>query len=304
MKLIRVATRKSALALAQTRRFIAQLKALHPGLEVEELQVTTTGDRVLDRPLAEVGGKGLFLKELEEELLRGGADLAVHSLKDVPPDLPPGLSIVCVPEREDPRDVLVTRGARSLLELPPGARIGTSSLRRAVQVRLLRGDVEVVSVRGNVGTRLSKCQNGEVDAVLLARAGLNRLELTGSEEGLVFTDLSPAEVLPAVGQGALGIECSSLRQDLVELLARLASPEATIAVAAERGLMKEIEGDCRTPVAAYAVRDGAELYLRGFLSDVEGTEVRRGERRRSFPTTFEEAHELGRDLGRELRARV
>src|SRR5690606_15375480 len=198
---VRVATRKSALALAQTRAFVAELVKIHPGLRVEEVPLTTTGDRIQDRALAAIGGKGLFVKEIEEALLDGRADFAVHSLKDVPPELPPGLVIGCTPLREDARDVLVSSDGRGLAELPARARVGTSSLRRKVQIEALRPDLEVVALRGNVDTRLSKCAAGEVAAIVLARAGLARLGLLAR----VTETLAPDVMIPAVAQGALGI---------------------------------------------------------------------------------------------------
>src|SRR5262245_41004327 len=196
------ATRRSALALAQCRAFIARLRAAHPDLELVEEQVVTTGDKIQDRPLSEVGGKGLFVKEIEEALLSRRADLAVHSIKDVPGELPAGLGIVCIPLREDPRDVLVSPKYGALERLPRGATVGTSSLRRAVSLRAARPDLTIVPMRGNVDTRLRKVDSGECDAIVLARAGLVRLGLEGRA-----TEILPVEVsLPAIGQGALGIE--------------------------------------------------------------------------------------------------
>jgi hydroxymethylbilane synthase len=292
-----VATRKSALALAQSRAFIARLAALHPSVTFEELLVTTTGDVVQDRALAEIGGKGLFVKEIEEALLDGRADMAIHSLKDVPPALLPSLSIGCVPEREDPRDVLVSRGARKLSELPPGSRIGTGSLRRRVQLLAHRGDLEVVPIRGNVDTRLRKAESGELDAVILARAGLNRL---GWSERAT-ENIEPEVMLPAVGQGALGIEQRSDDQAVSELLAPLSHPDTKILVTAERGVMHAINGNCTTPVAAFGVRRGGSLYLRAFLAEPDGSRPRRAEVTLPFPATPEAAEQIGKELATELR---
>lgn len=293
-----VATRRSELALAQCRAWIAELVRSRPDLEVEELHVVTTGDRITDRPLADIGGKGLFLKEIEEALVDGRADLAVHSMKDVPPDLHPRLTIGCVPEREDPRDVLVSRTGRALVDLPPGTRIGTSSLRRAVQAQEANRNVEVVPLRGNVGTRIRKCREGAVDAVLLARAGINRLGL-GHE---VTEDLAPEQFLPAVGQGALAIEHRADDDQLRELLAPLQHLETAITVEAERGVMASVEGDCKTPVAAFALREGNDLWLRALLAAPDGTRLRRAETRVTWPGSSAEAGRVGRELGARLKA--
>lgn len=292
-----VATRKSALALAQSRAFIARLQALHPALRVTELQVTTTGDVVQDRSLAEIGGKGLFVKEIEEALLDGRADIAIHSLKDVPPQLLPSLSIECIPEREDPRDVLASRSGLPLAELPSGSRVGTGSLRRRVQLLAYRGDLEVVPIRGNVDTRLRKSESGEVDAVVLARAGLNRLGLAARAS----ESIAPEVMLPAVGQGALGIEQRADDERVRELLAPLSHSDTKILVTAERGVMQAINGSCTTPVAAFGVRRGERIYLRAFLAEPDGSRPRRAEVTAAFPASSEEAAEIGRRLGSELR---
>ncbi len=293
-----LATRKSALALAQSRAFARALQAQHPGLRVALLEVTTTGDRVQDRLLNEIGGKGLFVKEIEEALLDGRADLAVHSLKDVPPELPPGLVIGCMPSREDPRDVLVSRSGAGLAELPAGSVLGTSSLRRRVQVLAFRPDLKLVMLRGNVDTRLRKCREGEVDAILLARAGLVRLGLAEQ----VTETIAPDVLLPAVGQGTLGVEQRSGDERVAALLAPLAHADTTIAAFAERGVMRAVEGSCQFPVAAYAQRDGAELRLAGFLAEPDGTRARRDELRAPWPASSAEAEAVGAELGRRLRA--
>lgn len=292
-----VATRKSALALAQSRAFIARLAALHPELELSELLVTTTGDMVQDRALSEIGGKGLFVKEIEEALLDGRADIAIHSLKDVPPALLPSLSIECIPEREDPRDVLVTRSGQTLAELPAGSRIGTGSLRRRVQLLAYRSDLEVVAIRGNVDTRLRKSDSGEVDGVVLARAGLNRLGL--SERAT--ENIAPEVMLPAVGQGALGIEQRTGDQAVSDLLAPLSHWDTKILVTAERGVMEAVGGNCTTPVAAFGQRQDAMLWLRAFLAEPDGTRARSAEISAPFPGSPEVAAELGRRLGAQLR---
>ncbi len=292
-----VATRKSELALAQCRAWVAELVRARPGLVVEELHVTTTGDRVVDRPLADIGGKGLFLKEIEEAIVDGRADLAVHSMKDVPPELDPALVITCVPQREDPRDVVITRNGESWLALPQGARVGTSSLRRSVQLQATRPDLQIVPVRGNVGTRIRKCMEGEVDAVVLARAGLNRLGLAERATETLSIDVC----LPAVGQGALAIEQRRDDEELRELLAPLAHTETALAVEAERGVLASVSGDCKTPVAAFAERAGDQLHLRGFLANQDGTRVRRAEVRVPWPSRPGDAHAVGLELGEALK---
>jgi hydroxymethylbilane synthase len=291
-----VATRKSALALAQSRAFIARLAALHPSVSFEELLVTTTGDVVQDRALSEIGGKGLFVKEIEEALLDGRADLAIHSLKDVPPALLPSLSIECIPEREDPRDVLVSKSGLALAQLPPGSRIGTGSLRRRVQLLAFRPDLEVVGIRGNVDTRLRKAESGELDAVVLARAGLNRLGWGAR----ATEDIAPEVMLPAVGQGALGIEQRADDRAVSELLAPLSHPDTKILVTAERGVMLAINGNCTTPVAAFGLRQGDALFLRAFLAEPDGSRPRSVQTTVPFPESAEAAAKIGQALGAEL----
>lgn len=290
------ATRKSKLALAQTRAFVAKLAARYPELVFEELQVVTSGDKIQDRALNEIGGKGLFVKEIEEALLAGKADFAVHSLKDVPPELAPSLEVSTIPEREDPRDVIVQRRGRGIDDLPEGARIGTSSLRRRLQLAELRPDFRIEALRGNVDTRIRKCREGEVDAIVLARAGLVRLGLA-SEATVV---LEPETMLPAAGQGALAIEQRTDDDWVRELLAPFSHPETKIAVTAERGLLRVVEGSCQTPVAAHAIRQGDELWLRGLLAEPDGSRVRRGERRVPWPASEHDAFAVGQALGEEL----
>jgi hydroxymethylbilane synthase len=314
------ATRRSALALAQCRAFVARLKSAHPDLELVEEQVVTTGDKIQDRPLSEVGGKGLFVKEIEEALLAKRADLAVHSIKDVPGVLPPGLVIACVPAREDPRDVLVAPRHGTLAALPPGAKVGTSSLRRAVSLRAARPDLVIVPMRGNVDTRLRKVDDvaaGACDAIVLARAGLVRLGLAAR----ATETLEPEVSLPAVGQGALGIECREDDAAARELLALLHDEATSRCVAAERGVLIALEGDCKTPLAAYATRsspedpdggrdggpgggpggDRATLHLRAFVADPDGGNLRRAEERAPWPASDADADALGRALGARLR---
>ncbi|XXT01292.1 hydroxymethylbilane synthase [Sorangium sp. So ce363] len=292
-----LATRRSALALAQSRAFARSLEAAVPDLSLRELEVVTSGDKTQDRSLQDIGGKGLFIKELEEALLDRRADFAVHSIKDVPAEIAPALCLACIPAREDPRDALVTRSGALLAELPAGARVGTSSLRRAVALREVRPDLVIEPVRGNVDTRLRKVFDGVFDAVVLALAGLKRLGL----EGRATEVLSPEVSLPAIGQGALGIECRTADDSVRGVLATLADAETTICVSAERAVMAAVEGSCRTPVAAYAVRDGDALWLRALLAEPDGSRLRRAERRLSWPGNTHEAERLGADLGAELK---
>jgi hydroxymethylbilane synthase len=292
------ATRKSALALAQCRAFVAKLKAQHADLELVEEQVVTSGDRIQDRPLSEVGGKGLFVKEIEEALLARRADFAVHSIKDVPGVLPPGLTIGCVPAREDPRDVLVAPRHGALAALPAGSKVGTSSLRRAVALRAARPDLVIVPMRGNVDTRLRKVDDGECDAIVLARAGLVRLGL----EARATDVLSPDVSLPAIGQGALGIELRDDDEATRALLASLHDALTATCVAAERGVMAALDGDCKTPIGAYAERIGSEMRLRAFYARPDGTELRRADEKVTWPTE-ESARAFGLAVGASLKLR-
>jgi hydroxymethylbilane synthase len=291
-----LATRRSALALAQARAFARHLASYHPGLVVNELHVVTTGDKVSDVPLATVGGKGLFTKEIEEALDRKEADFAVHSFKDVPAEIAERFIIACVPRREDARDVLVTRSGGNLVDLPPGARVGTSSLRRAIQLSLIRPDVSVVPLRGNVDTRLRKLDAGEIDAIVLARAGLLRL---GLAERITET-IDAGAVIPAPGQGALAVECRAGDSGTHAILAALSDPETEIAVACERGVMAAVGGNCNVPFGAYAWREGQGLELRAVLAHTDGTGIRRTTRAVHWPETKEQAAEVGREAGKSL----
>jgi len=293
------ATRKSALALAQCRAFVAVLQKAHPELAFEELQVVTTGDRIQDRALSEIGGKGLFIKEIEEALLDGRADFAVHSSKDVPPELAPSLTVECFPERVDARDVIVTRSGAGFDALPTGSTIGTSSLRRRIQLSALRPDLVFSVLRGNVDTRIRKCRAGEVEAIVLARAGMLRLGIENEASEV----LSPERSLPAVGQGALAVEQRAEDGEVRALLAPASHPETKIAVLAERGVMRAVEGNCQTPVAAYALREGSGIWLRAMLAEPDGSNVRKDELRAPWPASDAEASALGERLGGALRAR-
>lgn len=291
-----VATRKSALALAQSRAWMAALRE-QAQVETEELLVTTTGDKIQDRPLNEVGGKGLFLKEIEEALLARQADLAIHSLKDVPAQLAPGLIIGCVPKREDPRDAIKTRSGCFFRDLPSGAKVGTSSLRRTVQLRAVRPDLEYVPLRGNIDTRLKRCDEGVIDAVVLAYAGLRRIGRADEVTEL----LSPDVCLPAVGQGALGIEIRAEDEGILSLVAELEDMETAIATASERGVLVAVDGSCQVPVAAHAEHVGDELRLRALLAEPDGSNLRREELRCPWPETLQRAQEAGAAVGRALR---
>jgi hydroxymethylbilane synthase len=289
---VRIATRKSPLALAQTRWVAARLREGTPGLTVEEVHVVTEGDRVLDKPLAKVGGKGLFVSEVEAALADGRADLAVHSMKDVPEALLPGMAIACVPPREDPRDGLVTRDGTGLMDLSAGARIGTSSLRRAIQLRRQRNDVAFTVLRGNVGTRLSRVGEGAIAAAVLALAGMKRLGLDAlgvslaleplesritkpetDPHPLTVTPLSVEISIPAVGQGALAIECRDDDARIRGLLAPLEHLETRIAIEAERAFLQTLHGSCSTPLAAHARFEAGMFRMDAMVGSLDGDTV-------------------------------
>ncbi len=266
---LRIATRQSPLALWQAEYVKAQLELHHPGIIVDLLKFTTRGDKILDTPLAKIGGKGLFVKELEQALLAGEADIAVHSMKDVPMAFPEGLTLGVICPRESPFDALVSNRIGSFAELPEGAVVGTSSLRRQCQLRRLRPDLQIRDLRGNVGTRLAKLDAGEYDAIVLAAAGLKRL---GMEDRI--RELLPAELcLPAGGQGAVGIELRSQDAATAALIAPLACHETTRRVTAERALNNRLQGGCQVPIACYAVEEGDLLYLRGLVGSTDGSEL-------------------------------
>jgi hydroxymethylbilane synthase len=261
----RLGTRGSALARAQAEMVRRDLEARHPGLAIDVELIRTTGDRLQRGPLAPAGGKGLFVKEIEDALLAGGIDFAVHSMKDMPAVQRAGLVLAATPRRADPRDVLVSR-APDLAALPRGARVGTASVRRRAQLRAARPDLDVVVLRGNVDTRLRRWRDGDFDAIVLAAAGLARL---GIDEPAA-RPLSPDVLLPAVGQGALALECRAGDAETLALLAVLDDPDSARAVAAERGFLRAIGGDCNTPLAAYAIVEGDRLRLRAQVSDLDG----------------------------------
>lgn len=264
---LRIGTRGSPMALAQTGMVRDKIVAANPGLETEIVVVNTVADRILDRPLSEIGGKGLFTKELEQALYADVVDVAVHSMKDVETWLPEGLVIACILERDDPRDAFLARDAARLSDLAPGARVGTSSLRRAAQVLMRRPDLRIVPLRGNANTRMRKLEEGTCDATLLALCGLERLGMADVARSVLEVD----EMLPAVAQGALGIECREGDSDVRALLAPLVSATATAELAAERGLLAELDGSCRTPIAALARITGDHLALEGLLFLPDGS---------------------------------
>ncbi|HEY7788746.1 MAG TPA: hydroxymethylbilane synthase [Casimicrobiaceae bacterium] len=293
-----IATRESALAMWQAEHVRARLASRYPGTTVDLLGVTTQGDRVVDRPLAAIGGKGLFIKELENALREGRADIAVHSLKDVPMDMPDGFVLAAISAREDPRDAFVSTRFDALSSLPAGAVVGTSSLRREAQLREHYPGVRVEPLRGNVHTRLRKLDEGRFDAIILAAAGLKRLGLGTRIRAL----LDPDESLPAAGQGALAIECRADRIDLAHVLAPLADRGTTLATAAERAFSRALGGSCHTPLAAYAEWQEGRLWLRGLLAVRDGREVLRGERE-SVVTDVVDAQALGAALADDFLGR-
>jgi hydroxymethylbilane synthase len=291
-RILRIGTRGSLLALTQSNTVKAILEQSWPECRVELSIIKTIGDKILDVPLAKVGGKGLFVKELEDALLDGSVDLAVHSMKDVPAELPQGLEIGAIPRREDPRDVLISREGNNLSSLPSGARVGTSSLRRAAQILNLRPDLEIHNLRGNLDTRLRKLQEGRYDAIILAAAGIHRM----GWRDRITVYLNPTDFLPAIGQGALGIEARSVDDEIRKLLAPLHDPDTAVAVQAERSFLKKLEGGCQVPIAGYAQVVGEQVELTGLVASLDGQQIYR----RTRSSAKEEAESLGRGLAQEL----
>ncbi|WP_372769675.1 hydroxymethylbilane synthase [Pseudoalteromonas sp.] len=267
--IIRIATRKSALALWQAEFVKAELEKHHANLTVELVPMSTQGDKILDTPLAKIGGKGLFVKELEVAMMEGRADIAVHSMKDVPVEFPEGLELHTICEREDPRDAFVSNNYKSLAELPQGAIVGTSSLRRQCQLKAARPDLEIRDLRGNVNTRLAKLDAGEYDAIILAAAGLIRLEMPERIADFIAAEDS----LPANGQGAVGIECRSDDETTKALLAPLEHTETRYRVLAERAMNRKLQGGCQVPIGAFATVDGDKLTLRGLVGALDGSVI-------------------------------
>lgn len=288
MKTIRIATRKSALALWQAEYVKTELLRHHPQLSVELVPMSTQGDKILDTPLAKIGGKGLFVKELEQAMLEGRADIAVHSMKDVPVEFPPGLMLHTICPRENPQDAFVSNQFKSLEQLPYGAVVGTSSLRRQCQIKALRPDLTVRDLRGNVNTRLAKLDNGEFAAIILAAAGLIRLGFEQRIAGLLPVDIS----LPANGQGAVGIECRSDDTAVQQLLAPLEHAPTRSCVLAERAMNRKLQGGCQVPIGAFAVIEGDNMWLRGLVGAVDGSEIIRHQLRGPVA--------MGEQMGAEL----
>lgn len=289
--MIRIATRRSPLAKWQANHVASLLRSNEPGLDVRLHEVVTKGDKILDVPLADVGGKGLFVKEIEDAILAGEAEIAVHSMKDLPAVLAEGLVIGAVPEREDPRDALCSPRWKTLERLPKGAKVGTSSLRRSAQLKALRPDLEMQMVRGNVETRLRKASEG-LDAVVLAYAGLRRLGLAEHATQV----LSPDEMLPAVAQGALALEARAADAATMKRLAALEHAETRVQTEAERGFLGRIEGGCQVPIAGHARVEGARVTLRALVASLDGKRIIRGER--SAPLA--DARKMGEALAEEL----
>ncbi len=288
-----IASRESALAMWQARHIQARLLDLYPGMQVEILGMTTTGDQILDSPLARIGGKGLFVKELEQALEDGRADLAVHSMKDVPMNLPEGFELAAIGEREDPRDAFVSNQYKSLEDLPNGSIVGTSSLRRQSQLMARFPHLRIESLRGNLQTRLRKLDEGQYAAIILAAAGLKRLGLEARIAGLI----DPASSIPAVGQGALGIEIKAGRDDMMALLAPLNHPETAACVIAERATSRALAGSCQVPLGAFAqIGSGNTLQMTGFVASIDGQRMVRAEAQ----GTTTDADALGRDLAAKL----
>ena len=292
--ILRIGTRGSKLALRQSEWVKEKIEAEHPDLRVELIRIKTTGDKILDSPLSLIGGKGLFVKEIEDALLTQRVDLAVHSMKDVPAELPDRLFLSAFPEREDPADALISAAGQTLKQLPKGARIGTSSLRRGAQLLHIRPDLRLVPLRGNVDTRLRKLESGDFHAIILATAGLRRLGLSGR----ITETISFDEVLPAVGQGALGLEVRRDDEQTVNLLAFLDHEPTKIAVSAERAFLKELEGGCQVPIAGLARLDGTRLHFEGMVAALDGTRLFK----EATIGTRDQAQEIGIASARKLLA--
>ncbi|PKO92466.1 MAG: hydroxymethylbilane synthase [Betaproteobacteria bacterium HGW-Betaproteobacteria-1] len=290
-----IASRESALAMWQARHIQSRLQALYPQTQVEILGMTTTGDQILDSPLAKIGGKGLFVKELEQALADGRADLAVHSMKDVPMHLPDGFAMAAIGEREDPRDAFVSNNYPNLAALPAGSVVGTSSLRRQSQLQSRFPHLQIESLRGNLQTRLRKLDEGQYAAIILAAAGLKRLGLEARIADLINTEDS----IPAVGQGALGIEINATRTDLIAVLAPLNHAKTASCVEAERGMSRALAGSCTVPLGAYAERQGDEIHIKGFVASVDGREMLR----ETLVGSAQDPEALGQQLAQKLVAR-
>ena len=294
-KLLRIATRKSPLALWQAEHVKAELQRAHPGLEVELVTMSTQGDKILDTPLAKIGGKGLFVKELEQGMLEGRADIAAHSIKDVPMEFPEGLFLATIMQREEPCDAFVSNRYDALEELPEGAVVGTSSLRRKCQLLHKRPDLQIKDLRGNVNTRLAKLDDGDYDAIVLACAGLVRLEMEHRIKQRIAADW----ILPAVGQGAIGLEAREGDDDTLQLIAPLNHADTRDRILAERALNERLQGGCQVPIASHAVLEDDQLHLRGLVGETDGSRIITAEAR--GPRT--EAEALGQQVADDLLAK-
>ena len=301
---IRIGTRGSKLALAQSRWVKQRIEETHPHVRVELVRIRTKGDKILDSPLSKIGGKGLFTKEIEEALLKKLVDVAVHSMKDVPAELPESLTLSMFPEREDPRDALISKKNLTLEQLPRGSRIGTGSLRRAAQLLHIRPDLDLVALRGNVDTRIGKLESGDVQAIVLAAAGLNRLGFASRITQIFSAD----QMLPAIGQGALALEVRCDDDQTISLLGCMNHEPTEIAIRAERAVLRELEGGCQVPIGAFAHLDGEELYVQGMVADLDGTELVRkeitGEKHRPEETGVELARQLLNSGADKILARI
>ena len=292
--ILKIATRQSPLALWQANFVKNRLEDLYPQIKVKLISMVTKGDVILDTPLAKIGGKGLFVKELENALLEKCADIAVHSMKDVPMQFPKGLGLSVICKREDPRDAFVSNKYQSLDELPQGSIVGTSSLRRQCQLKQLRPDLDIRSLRGNVGTRLTKLDNGDYDAIILAAAGLIRLGMPNRITSFIET----TQFLPAAGQGAVGIECRTDDAAVQALLTPLADPETTACVLAERAMNAHLQGGCQVPIGGYAVLENGHIYLRALVGALDGSKIIYAEGK----NTLENAEILGVQIAEKLLA--
>lgn len=264
-----VGSRRSGLAMTQSRQFIDSLKSHYPDMDIEIKEIVTKGDRIVDVQLSKVGGKGLFVKEIEQALADKEIDMAIHSLKDVPSSMPEGFTIACVPEREDMRDAFLANNKVHFKDLPAGSVVGTSSLRRGAQLLAMRDDIEVKWVRGNIDTRIKKMESGEYDAIVLAAAGLKRM---GWSDNIVTEYFDPESFIPAIAQGALGIECRSGDKELIEMLQKVHSDVDATCTSAERAFLKRMDGSCQVPIGGYAAYEDGELYLTGLIMPEDGSE--------------------------------
>jgi hydroxymethylbilane synthase len=292
--ILKIGTRGSRLALAQSQWLATCIRAKHPYLRVELVRIKTKGDKILDSPLSRIGGKGLFVKEIEEALLRRTVDLAVHSMKDIPAQMPESLTLPIFPKREDPRDALISRGDQSFERLPPLSPVGTSSLRRAAQLLHIRPDLRIIPLRGNVDTRLKKLESGEIEAIILAVSGLNRLGFQNRITQVLPTD----QVLPAIGQGTLGVQMRSDREEVIRLFDFLNHRPTELTAKAERSFLKELGGGCQVPIAGLARIQGGRIHMEGLVAELDGTTVIRDQ----IASEEDRAEEAGRTLARKLLA--